>query len=121
MDINPLNLFTQDRDSELYDRGATVFVEGDQAHHMYVVKSGEIKLSINGVEINRLGAGDIFGEMALVSPSPRSATAVATADSELVPVDKKHFTFMVQNTPFFALHVMQVLADRLRHTSEKLA
>ena len=121
MDFNPLNLFTQDSDSELFSSGETVFVEGDQADHMYVVRSGEIRLSINGVEINRLGAGDIFGEMALISPSPRSTTAVAAADSELVAVDRKRFTFMIQNTPFFALHVMRVLADRLRQTSEQLA
>ena len=56
----------------------------------------------------------MFGEMALVDSEPRSAEAVARTDCKLVPINKKRFAFLVTETPFFALEVMQVMANRLR-------
>jgi CRP/FNR family cyclic AMP-dependent transcriptional regulator len=61
-----------------------------------------------------LGADSIFGEMALIDNEPRSATAVAVTDVELVPVAEKQFLFLVSQTPHFALKVMRALAQRLR-------
>ena len=56
-----------------------------------------------------------MGEMALLEPQYiRTATAQAKTDCKLVPVDQKQFTFLVHETPNFALHVMRMLAERLR-------
>jgi CRP-like cAMP-binding protein len=52
--------------------------------------------------------------MALVDTAPRSARAVAGSDCQLIPVDPKWFCFMVEQTPYFARHVMKIMADRLR-------
>jgi CRP-like cAMP-binding protein len=65
-----------------------------------------------------LSTNEIFGEMALIDDAPRSATAVAKTDVELVPISEKQFLFLVSQTPFFALKVMRVLARRLRATSK---
>jgi CRP-like cAMP-binding protein len=54
----------------------------------------------------------------LIDDAPRSATAVAVTDVELVAVSEKQFLFLVSQTPFFALKVMRVLARRLRATSK---
>jgi len=62
----------------------------------------------------------IFGEMALIDDEPRSATAIAATDVELVPVSEKQFLFLVSQTPYFALKVMRVLATRLRETNKSL-
>ncbi len=121
MDFSPLNLFTQNIDAEHYDRGATVFARGETAAQVYVIKRGNIELSVDGKVLSMFGTGDIFVDMALMSPNPRSATAGVVRDSELVSVDQKRFTFTVQHTPCFALHVMRVLADRLRQTAERPA
>src|SRR5215471_9082112 len=51
---------------------------------------------------------------------PRSATALAIKDVELVPVSEKQFLFLVSQTPYFALKVMRVLAQRLRVTNNTL-
>jgi CRP-like cAMP-binding protein len=118
MDCSPLNLFTENIDAEHYDRNAAVFARGETAAHRHVIKRGNIELSVDGKVLSMFGTGDRFVEMALISPHPRSATAGVVRDSELVPVDQKRFTFTVQHTPCFALHVMRVLADRLRQTSE---
>jgi CRP-like cAMP-binding protein len=64
--------------------------------------------------LDTLEEHNIFGEMALIDNSPRSATAVASTDVVLVPVSEKQFLFLVSQTPFFALMVMRVLARRLR-------
>jgi CRP-like cAMP-binding protein len=55
--------------------------------------------------------------MALIDNELRSATATAVTDVELVPVTEKQFLFMVSQTPYFALKVMRVLAQRLRATN----
>src|SRR5262249_41849162 len=62
----------------------------------------------------------IFGGMALIDSEPRSATAVAITDVELVPVSEKQFLFLVTQTPYFALRVMRILAQRLRMTNKSL-
>jgi CRP/FNR family transcriptional regulator, cyclic AMP receptor protein len=52
---------------------------------------------------------------ALVDSSPRTATVVATMPARLARIDQRRFHFLVQQTPYFATHVMKVLAERLRH------
>lgn len=121
MEFNPLNLFKQDNNIEQYKRGASVFAKGDSADLMYVVKSGEVDITVNNTVLQTVKSGEIFGEMALIELNARSASAIARTDCELVPVDQKRFTFMIQHTPFFAVHVMKVLADRLRHTSPNVS
>jgi CRP-like cAMP-binding protein len=81
---------------------------------MYVVKEGEVDIIINGTIIETVGSGGIVGELALIDTQPRSATVITKTDCQLVPIDEKRFTFLVQQTPYFSLYVMRVLADRLR-------
>jgi CRP/FNR family cyclic AMP-dependent transcriptional regulator len=90
-----------------------------EAHEFFVIKKGEVRIQIGGHRtINELSAGSVFGEMALIDNEPRSATAVAISDVELVPVSEKQFLFLVSQTPYFALKVMRVLAQRLRATNK---
>jgi CRP-like cAMP-binding protein len=94
--------------------GEVIFAEGDKGEHMYVVRSGEIEIERNGQVIETLSGGGIFGEMALIDGSPRSATARAKTDTEVAPINEKSFLFLVHETPFFAIAVMRTLAERLR-------
>jgi len=94
--------------------GAAVFNEGDTGNEMYGIISGAIELRISGGATFDLGPEDVFGEMALVDASPRMATAIATADTELAVIDRRRFLFLVTETPTFALQVMAALAQRLR-------
>jgi CRP-like cAMP-binding protein len=95
--------------------GATVFEMGDAGDEMYGIVSGAVELRMPNGVVGRLGADDVFGEMAIVDDSPRMATAVATADTELAVIDHRRFLFLVQETPMFALQVMSTMAERLRH------
>ena len=103
-----------------FKSGDTIFSEGDAATELYVVKSGKVGIRLGNRTLDTLGPNDIFGEMALIDSSPRSATAVAETDVEVVPVSEKQFLFLVSETPFFALSVMRVLAKRLRTSNKAL-
>ncbi len=94
--------------------GETIFREGDTATELYVIERGRVKISLGNRLLDELDDNGIFGEMALIDNEPRSATAIAATDVTLVPVTEKQFLFLVSNTPFFALKVMRVMADRLR-------
>ena len=98
--------------------GSVIFREGDEARDLFVIKSGEVRIQIGNRTVTELGVDSIFGEMALIDSQPRSATAVAVTDVELVPVSEKQFLFLVAQTPYFALKVMRVLAQRLRVTNK---
>ena len=104
-------------DAQQVKAGGVIFREGEAADRLFVIKSGEVRIQIGNRTITELSAGDIFGEMALIDNEPRSATAVAITDVELVPVSEKQFLFLVSQTPYFALKVMRVLARRLRATT----
>ena len=98
--------------------GEIIFKEGDEAHQLFVIKSGEVAIQSGNRTLAELSTNHIFGEMALIDDAPRSATAVARTDVELVPISEKQFLFLVSQTPFFALKVMRVLARRLRATNK---
>jgi CRP/FNR family cyclic AMP-dependent transcriptional regulator len=98
--------------------GEIIFKEGDEARQLFAIKSGEIAIQLGNRTLAELPANSIFGEMALIDDAPRSATAVAKTDVELVAISEKQFLFLVSQTPFFALKVMRVLARRLRATNK---
>jgi CRP-like cAMP-binding protein len=78
------------------------------------VQSGDVDLKVGDHLLTTVSEGAMLGEMAILDDSPRSATAVARTEARLVPVDQQRFLFLVQNTPFFAVDVMKVMAERLR-------
>jgi CRP-like cAMP-binding protein len=98
--------------------GTLIFQEGDKADGLFIIKSGKVGIRLGNRTLAELAVNSIFGEMALIDDAPRSATAVALTDVELVPVSEKQFLFLVSQTPFFALKVMRVLARRLRATNK---
>lgn len=102
-----------------YRKGEIVFEEGSMGQEMYIISSGAVKLTTlkQGREmfLARMGAGEFFGEMALVDAAPRSGTV--TADEEgtsLIELDQERFLFLVQQQPIFALAIMHTLCDRIR-------
>ena len=114
--MNLLSLFENSRHIEEFPAGTTIFAEGTPGDLLYVILTGKIEVSLQGELLDTLGPGDIVGEMALIDASTRSATAVAKSDCRLAVIDERRFLYMVQETPYFSLHVMRVLVQRLRRT-----
>jgi len=109
-----LTIFKDSENFRTYAPGDIIFEEGQEGDFMYVVIKGEVEITLKGKVVNRIGEGEIFGEMALIDNSPRSADARVSRESKVVPVDQFNFTHYIQHSPFFAIYVMSVMAERLR-------
>ncbi len=109
-----LNLFA-DKETASFPAGQFVLKSGETGQTMYIVMEGEVEILDGSIILEVAGPGSMVGELALIDDEPRSASVVAKTDCQLVPVDRKRFQYMTQETPFFALAVMKVLADRLRN------
>jgi CRP-like cAMP-binding protein len=70
--------------------------------------------------LENVGPNGIFGEMALIDGSPRSASAVAREPTEVAVIDEKAFLYLVGKDPAFALDLLRQLTVRLRRTTESL-
>ena len=100
--------------------GDKIFVQDDEGGSMFVVRSGRVNITTYGTVLETIGPNGMFGEMALIDGSPRSATAVAAEPTEVAPIDKVAFTHLVRQDPEFALRVMRMLAARLRQMNASL-
>lgn len=109
----------------LVPAGTVVFQEGEAANKAYVVERGELevrKRDAGGVErvLATLGPGDWVGEMALLLNLPRSATVVATKDSELRPVTAENFDHVIAEHPTETARLLKQLSERLHTADSKL-
>jgi CRP/FNR family transcriptional regulator, cyclic AMP receptor protein len=110
-------LMTLDEAPLKLDPGQVVFSAGDAGREVFIVRAGSVELRIGDTLLETVGAGGIFGELALVDPAPRSATAVAGPGCSLVLVDAAAFDDLVRKVPGLGLEVMKVMARRLRRTN----
>jgi CRP-like cAMP-binding protein len=110
----------------LMERGDILFHEGDQGDRLYVIAEGKIKLgrrSPDGREnlLAILGPGEMFGELSLFDPGPRTATATAIAETQILALDNEQLTTYLEARPGVAVTLLAALARRLRRTNESLA
>ena len=113
-----LELFHDWEDTEKYRSGTVIFAERDPADVMYIILSGEVELTLHGEPLGVEGEGGIIGEMAMINSSTRSATATTLTKVKLARLDREQFRVFIHENTEFALHVMSVLANRLRAVNE---
>jgi CRP/FNR family cyclic AMP-dependent transcriptional regulator len=109
-----LKLFKGWEDVAEYPAHTVIFSAGDPADVMYYILSGEVELTLHGESISTDSAGDIFGEMAMVPTATRSATATSLSDVKLALLSHQQLREMAIENTEFSLHVMRILANRLR-------
>lgn len=109
-----LELFRNSPEAETYPAGRVIFTAGDPGDRAFVVVEGEIELTLDDNLLGTIGPGGLIGEMSLIEQTHRSATATAKTEVKVVPLNQKRFMFMVQETPYFAITVMKIMAERLR-------
>lgn len=107
-------------------RGEVVFGEGEQGDSLYLILSGKVKIgrtSADGREnlLAVLGPGELFGELSLFDPGPRTATASALTDTELGFLPHEALRPWLATHPEVAEQLLRVLAGRLRRTNEAMA
>jgi CRP/FNR family transcriptional regulator, cyclic AMP receptor protein len=108
------------------ERGDVLFHEGDQGDRLYVIGEGKIKLgrrSSDGREnlVAILGPGEMFGELSLFDPGPRTMTATAVAETQLMGIGHDDLSGLLAGRPEVAKVLLAALAKRLRRTNENLA
>ncbi len=103
--------------------GEILFREDDPGDRMYLIKSGKIKITKGGGDVEKtlayLKEGDFFGEMAIIDESPRSATAIAVDETRLVIIDREAFRNQVKKSPLIE-YILETLTHRLRATDEQI-
>jgi CRP-like cAMP-binding protein len=125
-------LFRASGKPERFTAGQVLFAEDDKvskgglfsmksASRMYFLIEGEVALTIGGRPLDVLKAGEVFGEMAVISERPRSATATARTGGSAYSLDSAELQGALSKTPEFALMLMSVMFDRLRFISTRLA
>jgi len=108
------------------NRGEVLFDEGENGDRLYIIEEGKIKLgssSGDGREnlLAILGPGEMFGELSLFDPGPRSLSASAVSDSVLYELEHSALVRVIEERPAVAKHLLTALARRLRRTNEALA
>jgi CRP-like cAMP-binding protein len=108
------------------NKGQTLFKEGDSGDRLFVVVEGKLKLGTSSGDgrenlLSILGPGDMFGELSLFDPGPRTATATAVTDSKLLSLANDQVIGWVTAHPEVSLQLLGRLAQRLRRTNEVLA
>jgi CRP/FNR family cyclic AMP-dependent transcriptional regulator len=111
-----------------FKRGETIFREGDDPTHLYIVKSGLVGLFISDKEVKiekkRLGKGECFGHVALISINKHNISAVAVVDSEILVLSKELLRQLHhEDSELFSLLILNIareLARRLQFTDDLL-
>lgn len=101
-----------------YPARSVIFKEGDAADYLYIILSGELELTLSGDLLSTESAGGLIGEMAIIESAQQGADATTLTDASLARFDRDQLSdFMHQNAEF-SVHVLDVLASRLRLVDE---
>ena len=102
-----------------YQRDELIFAEGSEGDEFFIVVTGRVGLSkrVDGRQelLHQIGPGELFGEIAVISSTPRSASAYALEpDTSVIAVDKARFLYLISQHPGFAVLVMETVSRWLR-------
>lgn len=108
-----------------FKAGQTIFAEGDPGDRVYIITSGKVKISLKASRgrenlLAILGPTDIFGELAVLDPGPRNCTATAITDVGTVSLDRAMLRAWMARRPVLAEQLLNIVARRLRQTSDEL-
>lgn len=102
-----------------YERGKTIVTEGQPGVMMYVLVEGKVAVSIQGKLVERIGAGGVFGEMALIDRAPRLATVVSETDCGLLAIGRNTLLDLIKASPDFAVSLLSAVGERARFTASR--
>jgi len=119
--MSMLDRFKDWEDIVEFPKGEVIFHELDPADFMYVILSGEVEVTLRGEPLGAELEGGVIGEMAMINNSTRSATTTTLSKVRAARVDRDQFRRIISEDPDFALHLMQVIANRLRVADQLIA
>jgi CRP-like cAMP-binding protein len=101
--------------------GDRIFQQGEPGDSMFIIASGHVRVHDEGRELDDLGTGDVFGEMALLDPEPRSASVTAIDETQLLRLDQQGLFELIDERPEVARGLLQVVSRRLRDRMRDLS
>jgi len=106
-----------------FQKGEVVFSEGDDGDALYGVVSGSIRVSTSNSDgkhifLNMMEHGDVFGEISVIDGEPRTATAEAAESASLIVIRRPEFQALLNRESIVAVHLLQILCQRLRWTTD---
>jgi len=109
-----------------YPRGSAIFSEGELGDRLYIILTGKVKLGRHAPDgrenlLAVMGPADMFGELSVFDPGPRTSTATAVTDVRLSTMDRPALREWINKRPEIAEQLLRVLARRLRRTNNALA
>jgi CRP-like cAMP-binding protein len=109
-----------------YPKDTVVFFENEEGDFFFVIVEGRIKVTILGddgreIILSVLGPGDFFGEMALLDNEPRSATAIAIEESELLSLHRNDFSSVLSDNRSISSALIKILTARLRRANHQIS
>jgi len=106
-------------EEEEYEKGTLVFKEGEFGDCMYIIHEGEVKIHKENVTLAILNEKEVFGELALLDPEVRSASATTVTNCILFRIDQEPLYEVIENRPEVARGFIKILCKRLRAQNEK--
>ena len=119
--MNVTELFQRWGSVEEHKARKVIFRERKPADVMYVILSGEVELSLKGETLATEGEGGIIGEMTLIPSATHSTTVTARTPVKLARIDRQQLADLATENVEFSLHVMAVLAKRLRAVDQYIS
>ncbi len=121
---NSLNILARASRTQRVEKGKFIFFQADPSDFAYIVRVGEISIVLNSPDgrdmvINEMHAGDIFGELGILTGQPRSTSAVTRTDSEILVIPCEAFTRLVDSEPQLARRILQITAERLQRSGKR--
>jgi CRP-like cAMP-binding protein len=109
---------------KLYKDGDIIVTQGETGHEMFVVQQGNVEVIVSGHEgeivLSVLEPGEVFGEMALFTRKPRSATVRAKGEARVMTIDKRGFFKRAQEDPSLAFRILQKMSERIQQLDEEI-
>lgn len=126
LEPSAVTALTRQLRSVSFPAGHTVFVEGEAGDRLYIIAKGKVKVGCKTADgrenlLALMGPGDMFGELALFDPGPRTSTVTTLTEVRAVTMDGEALRTWMANRPEIAERLLRVLARRLRRTNDNLS
>nr|VDG62135.1 transcriptional regulator, Crp/Fnr family [Streptococcus thermophilus] len=115
-----------DMQTETFPRGTTIFDEGEPGDTLYIIIDGKVKLARHAPDgrenlLSVMGPSDMFGELSIFDPGPRTSSAVCVTEVQAATMDSEMLKEWINEHPEISQQLLRVLARRLRRTNASLA
>ena len=125
-DLSEASLLTLGRSGKFQqiEKGQFIFFQADPSEKVFIVRSGLVSIVLEGPDgremvINEMRPGDFFGEVGVLTSQPRSTSAIAGKESELLVLPRQAFLGILETEPGLARRILELTANRLRGSSER--